>query len=79
MNVKGAWKKGVTGKGVVITILDDGIEKIHDDLKDNYVSVSLYALTICIGETPKWVLLETVKTQMKCHILRHFIRVYTVC
>ena len=52
MNVKGAWKKGVTGKGVVITILDDGIEKIHDDLKDNYVSVILYALTFCIGETP---------------------------
>ena len=52
MNVKGAWKKGVTGKGVVITILDDGIEKIHDDLKDNYVSVILYALTLCIGETP---------------------------
>ena len=38
MNVQGAWKRGVTGKGVVITILDDGIEKIHDDLKDNYVS-----------------------------------------
>ena len=38
MNVQGAWRKGVTGKGVVITILDDGIEKIHDDLKDNYVS-----------------------------------------
>ena len=41
MNVQGAWRKGVTGKGVVITILDDGIEKIHDDLKDNYVSISL--------------------------------------
>lgn len=37
MNVKGAWKKGVTGKDVVITILDDGIERNHDDLKDNYV------------------------------------------
>lgn len=37
MNVKGAWSKGVTGKDVVITILDDGIERTHDDLKDNYV------------------------------------------
>ena len=31
------------------------------------------------GETPKWVLLQTVKTQMKCRIMRHFIRVYIVC
>ena len=38
MNVMGAWKRGVTGKNVVITILDDGIERTHDDLKDNYVS-----------------------------------------
>jgi subtilisin family serine protease len=38
MNVKGAWAKGVTGKDVVITILDDGLERTHDDLKDNYVS-----------------------------------------
>ena len=37
------------------------------------------SLTLCIRETPKWVLLQTVRTQMKCHILRHFIRVHTVC
>ena len=30
------------------------------------------------GENPKWVLLLTVKTQMKCSIMLHFIRVYTV-
>ena len=27
----------------------------------------------------KWVLLQTVKTQMKCSIMLHFIMVYTVC
>ena len=32
-----------------------------------------------IRETPKRVLLQTVKTQMKCRIMRHFIRVYPVC
>ena len=38
MSVKGAWQMGYTGKGVVVTILDDGIEHTHDDLKENYVS-----------------------------------------
>ena len=36
MNVIEAWKLGVTGKGVAVTILDDGIEKDHPDLMINY-------------------------------------------
>ena len=36
-------------------------------------------LIFYMWETPKWVLLQTVKTQMKCCIMRYFIRVYTVC
>ena len=31
-----AWQKGITGKGVVVTILDDGLEYTHPDLKRNY-------------------------------------------
>lgn len=31
---------GYTGKGVVVTILDDGIEKNHPDLMQNYVSIT---------------------------------------
>lgn len=38
MNVQDAWSMGFTGKGVVVTILDDGIERNHPDLKANYVS-----------------------------------------
>lgn len=38
MNVQGAWEEGVTGKGSVVTILDDGLEKDHPDLIKNYVS-----------------------------------------
>ena len=38
MNVQRAWKKGYTGQGVVVSILDDGIERDHPDLKNNYVS-----------------------------------------
>lgn len=40
LNVKEAWKQGVTGQGVVVSILDDGIEKNHPDLLQNYVSLS---------------------------------------
>lgn len=36
LNVKNAWKQGVTGQGVVVSILDDGIEKNHPDLVQNY-------------------------------------------
>lgn len=38
LNVKEAWAQGFTGRGVVVTILDDGIEKDHPDLARNYVS-----------------------------------------
>ena len=37
-----------------------------------------HALILCALETPNWVLLQTVKTQMKCCIMQHFIRVCTV-
>lgn len=29
----------ITGKGIRVAIIDDGIEYTHDDLKDNYVSI----------------------------------------
>lgn len=34
-----AWEQGYTGKGIVVSILDDGIEKNHPDLEANYVSL----------------------------------------
>jgi len=37
MNVVGAWQLGYTGRDVVVTILDDGIEHNHTDLLLNYV------------------------------------------
>jgi subtilisin family serine protease len=40
MRVEQAWAAGVTGKGVVATILDDGLEKSHPDLIRNYVSLA---------------------------------------
>lgn len=37
MRVQEAWDAGFTGKGVTVTILDDGIETDHPDLKQNYL------------------------------------------
>ncbi|XP_006901390.1 PREDICTED: proprotein convertase subtilisin/kexin type 6 isoform X2 [Elephantulus edwardii] len=42
MNVQSAWKKGYTGKNVVVTILDDGIERNHPDLAPNYDAYASY-------------------------------------
>uniref|UniRef100_A0A7M5X1B5 P/Homo B domain-containing protein n=1 Tax=Clytia hemisphaerica TaxID=252671 RepID=A0A7M5X1B5_9CNID len=36
MNILPVWKRGITGKGVVVSILDDGIEHTHPELRDNY-------------------------------------------
>jgi len=36
MNVEDAWAQGITGAGVSVTILDDGVEKDHPDLLTNY-------------------------------------------
>ncbi|KAM4748417.1 proprotein convertase subtilisin/kexin type 6 [Rhinophrynus dorsalis] len=36
MNVMAAWQRGYTGKNVVVSILDDGVEKNHPDLIQNY-------------------------------------------
>lgn len=41
MNVIPAWNEGITGKGVVVTILDDGLESDHPDLVENFVSFSV--------------------------------------
>ena len=38
MNVQKVWDLNITGKGIVVTILDDGLEKDHPDIANNYVS-----------------------------------------
>lgn len=45
MNILAAWQRGYTGRNVVVTILDDGIERNHPDLAQNYVRLSLAPVT----------------------------------
>ena len=40
MNVREAWRHGFSGRDVVVSILDDGIERTHPDLQQNYVRTS---------------------------------------
>nr|XP_039262508.1 proprotein convertase subtilisin/kexin type 7-like [Styela clava] len=35
-NVTGVWARNITGKGIVVAVVDDGVEWRHPDLKDNY-------------------------------------------
>ena len=36
IDVLDVWRLGITGKGVVVSILDDGLDHTHPDLKRNY-------------------------------------------
>ncbi|NXG52868.1 PCSK4 convertase, partial [Psilopogon haemacephalus] len=42
LNILSAWGQGYTGLGVVLSILDDGIEKDHPDLAANYDPLASY-------------------------------------
>ncbi|XP_014811031.1 PREDICTED: proprotein convertase subtilisin/kexin type 4 [Calidris pugnax] len=42
LNILSAWSKGYTGRGVVLTVLDDGLEKDHPDLAANYDPLASY-------------------------------------
>lgn len=46
MNVRAVWARGYAGQGVVVTILDDGLETDHPDLKPNYVSCSFCPFSV---------------------------------
>ncbi|MCW8929858.1 MAG: S8 family serine peptidase, partial [Gammaproteobacteria bacterium] len=41
-NVPEVWKQGIGGKGVVVGILDSGIDYEHEDLRGNYKTESSY-------------------------------------
>lgn len=53
MSVQGAWNIGITGKGIVVTILDDGLEKNHPDLINNYVSCIDVFFFIAVNKNSK--------------------------
>lgn len=42
INVVPVWSQGYTGKGVVVSVLDDGVDHNHPDLRDNYDQKASY-------------------------------------
>lgn len=40
MNVTPVWEMGYTGKGVLSSLIDDGLDYTSDDIKDNFVSLT---------------------------------------
>ena len=41
-NVVGAWNRDITGQGVTIGIVDDGLQRTHPDLSPNYVAADSF-------------------------------------
>ena len=50
MNVTGVWELGITGKGVTVGFMDDGIDHENEDLKDNFSLEGSYDF----NEHKKW-------------------------
>ncbi|CAO3617997.1 unnamed protein product [Cunninghamella blakesleeana] len=42
VNATGVWSQGITGKNVVVAILDDGLDMENEDLKDNFFAEGSY-------------------------------------
>lgn len=40
------WKAGYTGKGILVAVVDDGVDGSHPDLQENYV-ISYNYFYIC--------------------------------
>ena len=58
LSVISSWKSGYTGKGIVVGVVDDGVDGSHPELRDNYVTIAfpfsvffliLFNLKISIG------------------------------
>jgi subtilisin family serine protease len=64
MNVTGVWKEGVTGKGVISALVDDGLDYESRDLAPNFVSGQSYQLIRSADNRPSMKQVHTTSTTM---------------
>lgn len=41
INVTGVWERNITGTGVTVVVVDDGVQHTLQDIQPNYVSFML--------------------------------------
>ena len=58
---------------------DDGIKILVSYLQQDFNTIFKFLTYRSILVNPKCFLCQTVKTEVKCRLIRHFITVYTVC
>lgn len=46
INVTGVWERNITGKGVTVVVVDDGLQHTLEDIQPNYVSASAFSFPI---------------------------------
>ncbi|CAB4067375.1 FURIN [Lepeophtheirus salmonis] len=67
MNVQKAWEFGATGKGVHVTILDDGVERSHPDLRQNFDPMSSFDVNDNDDDpTPRYDISDSNKHGTRC-------------
>lgn len=42
INVTGVWERNITGAGVTVVVVDDGLQHTLEDIQPNYVSASAF-------------------------------------
>ncbi|XP_053202495.1 furin-like protease kpc-1 isoform X2 [Panonychus citri] len=67
MNVQKVWAMNITGRGVVVTILDDGLENDHPDLIANYDPAASYDVNNSDNDpTPRYDIIDSNRHGTRC-------------